>query len=232
MCIVEQKVHYRCVQFVKLDNGQHYTLYTICKHVALGANKQATVIHSSSRNKVRPQVRREAAGNVIKCMCAADGNAIVRGTLTLCNWLLPPTLFFLQLVSLASSRHMLGTLNAPSVLHTAPAMTRPPPSVTATKASTELSKTPPPWLVQVSRVVMKSKLSVSWDVLSFCLHVSNLFLSVGPSFPHPSALFLYFSNIIELNLDICLHNFIPPYLNFGEKKTSVVIYLIHGHDKF
>lgn len=55
----------------------------------------------------------------------------------------------LQPASPAPSRHMQATVNAPSVLCTAPATTRPPPSVTATKATTGPSKTPPAWLAQV-----------------------------------------------------------------------------------
>lgn len=57
----------------------------------------------------------------------------------------------LQPVSPAPSRHMQATVNAPSVLCTAPATTRPPPSVTVTKASTGPSKTPPAWLAQVRK---------------------------------------------------------------------------------
>lgn len=56
-----------------------------------------------------------------------------------------------QPVSPAPSRHTPVTVNAPSVLCTAPATTRPPPSVTATKASTGPSKTPPVWLAQVRK---------------------------------------------------------------------------------
>lgn len=110
-------------------------------------------------------------------------------------------------------------VNAPSVLYIAPAMTRLPPSVTVTKASTGLSKTPPPWLVQVSRVLFKNwTFSDSGDILSFCLHVFNLFQSAVPYFPHPSALF-FISNMIQLKLNLCLHNFIPPYLKFETKKN-------------
>lgn len=57
----------------------------------------------------------------------------------------------LQPASPAPSRHLQAVVNAPSVLCTAPAMTRPPPSVTATKASTGPSKTPPAWLAQVRK---------------------------------------------------------------------------------
>lgn len=111
-------------------------------------------------------------------------------------------------------------VNAPSVLYIAPAMTRLPPSVTVTKASTGLSKTPPPWLVQVSRVLFKNwTFSDSGDILSFCLHVFNLFQSAVPYFPHPSALF-FISNMIQLKLYLCLHNFLPPYLKFETKKQT------------
>lgn len=75
-------------------------------------------------------------------------------------------LFFLQLASLAPSRRMLETLNAPSVLYTALAMTRRPPSVTVIKASTGLSKTPLLWLVQVSRKLQNLS-SLSWFYLFF-----------------------------------------------------------------
>lgn len=89
-------------------------------------------------------------------------------------------LFFLQLAILASSRRMLETLNAPSVLYTALAMTRRPPSVTVIKASTGLSKTPLLWLVQVSRKLQNlSSLS--------CLQKSN-FVTAVPTFT-PSFLF-------------------------------------------
>lgn len=123
-------------------------------------------------------------------------------------------------------------VNAPSVLYIAPAMTRLPPSVTVTKASTGLSKTPPPWLVQVSRVLFKNwTFSDSGDILSFCLHVFNLFQSAVPYFPHPSALF-FISNMIQLKLNLCLHNFIPPYLKFETKKKHVLMYLIHVRENF
>lgn len=79
---------------------------------------------------------------------------------------------------------MLGTLNAPSVLHIAPAMTRPPQSVTVIKASTGPSKTPPPWLVQVSRIITNFN-CVSRGILNFCLFVS-----------------LNFDNMVELSVNI------------------------------
>lgn len=122
-------------------------------------------------------------------------------------------LFFLQLASPASSRRMLETLNAPSVLYTALAMTRRPPSVTVIKASTGLSKTPLLWLVQVSRKLQNlSSLS--------CLQKSN-FVTAVPTFT-PSFLVLWFflvsfcclsfNSVIESHLNLC-----PPSLDISER---------------
>lgn len=113
-------------------------------------------------------------------------------------------LFFLQLASLASSRRMLETLNAPSVLYTALAMTRRPPSVTVIKASTGLSKTPLLWLVQVSRKLQNlSSLS--------CLQKSN-FVTAVPTFTPSFLVFFFFlvsfcclsfNSVIESHLNLC-----------------------------
>lgn len=111
------------------------------------------MIHRTLRNKDGPQARTKQVESMIKRMCA-DGNAVAWETLTLCSRLPPLSVAFsnvFQLVHQASLRRMPGVVNAPSVHSSALAMTRLPPSATATKASTELSKTPPPWLVQVSR---------------------------------------------------------------------------------
>lgn len=119
---------------------------------------------------------------------------------------------------------MQGTLYAPGVLHIAPAMTRLPPSATVTKASTELSKTPLPWLVQVSRAVTKDKLSLLAGTFIVSVRMSVIYFSLlcHLSFPHESGLF--FSNMIELNLDICQHYFIPPYLNFEKNICYEVLH--------
>lgn len=114
----------------------------------------------------------------------------------------------LQPASPVSSRRMLGTLNAPSVLYTAPAMTRQPPSVTVIKASTGLSKTPPPWLVQVSRQPEFFSLS--------CLQESNF---CGCCANKHSIIFVFldsfcclsFNSVIESHLNV-----FPPSLNTSE----------------